>query len=592
MLKSVSLAVLPAFVLLSACGGGGGSPSSASSNPPPPPPADPPSNANASLLDLQKSESFTNDAVEGTVSYPAAGSATASVGKVSLKVIYDATSKTYQVEQGSRSIKFAASDRDADLSNAAVTVFKKTSGNTTDSLTLSRPAISGALTYQYVGSGFWQSTTQDGSSGSAKLDAFTYGVETPDSVLPRSGAAHYSIDLLGISASKSNIEPLSISGTGSLDVDFARGTIQVAGTANETNAETPAGSAIRWSVPFSGLASVSSSQNMFDGSFTYGYLDGTGGLFSGALDGRFYGPDAEEVGAAVSGKNAGGDVMAGAITGRQAPGVGSLTVTDFLGTQHFDAAMVTGVVVPSGGGLFTSTVNGYDTTQINEFDWNRENGTYTLAGGFSPGDKVSPAADGVFTTYSKADPSGTTTAHFYNTGSNNADLALTYTTFVEWEAPNSSFGGTGISYSTYGFETPLAQMPHSGAADYSGKVYGKAFEVAGANLYDVRGDAIFSFDFGAGTFGGSMNVIASTGTSNIDFGKYDFAQGAVRSDEGLPPRFAGSIVAAGGSTSLGSLAGGFYGPRADEIAALFQMSAKNPSNGDDYGIFGAVVGKR
>ena len=110
-------------------------------------------------MSLSLSESFTNDAATGTASYPTSGaSGTATSANATVSVVYDAASRTYTITNGARSQSFAQGDIDLPSTTSRITVFKKTSGTTTDTLTLTKPGTSGILIYRYVGGGYWQRT--------------------------------------------------------------------------------------------------------------------------------------------------------------------------------------------------------------------------------------------------------------------------------------------------------------------------------------------------------------------------------------------------------------------------------------------------
>lgn len=220
------VAALPSLVLtfaLSACGGGGGV--NSTPTPPTPTPTPPPTSANADMITLTQSEDFTNDAVTGSATYSKEGSRTAASSAPSaLSVIYDAASRTYTVSTGERSQSFAQAHMDSSLGNAQITVFKRVSGATTDTFTLTNAASSGDLTYRYVGGGFWQRTIDSTTSVNGAFDAFTYGVETPDAALPRTGGASYAVDLLGVVASPDAL--YSMSGDGTLTANLLTGSVR------------------------------------------------------------------------------------------------------------------------------------------------------------------------------------------------------------------------------------------------------------------------------------------------------------------------------------------------------------------------------
>ena len=304
------LALVSASALLSACGGGGGGVASTPTPPatPPTPPAPPPAQTNASLADLKYSESFANDAATGSATFNASGTyQNGTSGTAALTVNYNATDRSYTLSTGGRSQTFSPSDRDAVNSSAQADVYVRSGSSATDSLTLTRPGSSGSLTYTYVGAGIWQRTANDKLSGS--IDAFTYGVTTPAAGVPRTGSGSYIVDLLGVIASNGSVLGVhAIRGSGTLDVNFANGNITTSGNINAS--PLPGGG---YAAPgsFMGTATLSSSANAFAGTLRLSESE----PFTGPLNGRFYGPAANEVGAAFSGTGQNFGVVAGTIIG-------------------------------------------------------------------------------------------------------------------------------------------------------------------------------------------------------------------------------------------------------------------------------------
>ena len=152
------------------CGGGG----VGSTPAPTPAPTPPPSTANADLINLTQSESFTNDGAIGSASYPTtSGNFTSASSEGVVSFIYDAPSKTYTMTTQGLSQSFAPGEIDAAQSNANVTVYKKVTGNTTDSLVLTKPGTSGPFNFKYVGGAFWQRTIQGASAINGNFVAST-----------------------------------------------------------------------------------------------------------------------------------------------------------------------------------------------------------------------------------------------------------------------------------------------------------------------------------------------------------------------------------------------------------------------------------
>lgn len=618
-------AAVAAALLLSACGGGGGgprpeptpdppappappAPPPAPTPPPPPaptppPPAPPPPpQTNTSLVDLQHSESFTNDAASGTATFPRNGNnGTNSAGASTLSVAYDASSRSYTISVAGRSQAFSPADVDSASSSAALQVYRRTSGTTTDTLSLTRPGTSGRYNYTYVGGGFWQRTIEGQSAISGSFDAFAYGVETPDGALPRSGAGVYLIDLLGVLATPGDLYALG--GFGRLDVDFAGASIRTSGTLETTNTTT----GFRSSTDFSGTGSISSSANAFNG--TLSALSPVGAL-SGPLVGRFYGPQAQEVGAAFALTNTMRDSSAvGTIIGRSSS----------TGAPRLDA--LTGpVALPTQGSVLTYTRFTEDSHLPNYIDAaggsgypNNEvridpgAGTYAFRDGFmvggalvsapifAPGDRVAAESNGRFTVYRRttgdAGRQTVATLRLYRPGAGNDELVLTYASFGELHIEDRYAGMTRAQnqsyWFAYGLPTEPANIPRVGQAQYQGVLYGSG--AGGGVLYALTGTATFGFNLGTGSFSGSLNPIATNRTTGavytltpltVNNGMIDFNVGV----------FEGALSP---SNPVGWVRGRFYGPNGQEIGGSFMATVPNPVNPSaDLPITGAVAATR
>lgn len=533
-----TVCVVISSLALAACGGGGGSGGSVGSTPapppapsptptptpPPPPPA--PTTANADLLNLTQSENFTNDAATGSGTYDNGGGGTAaSAGPATLTVAYDAGSRTYTITNGGRSLAFAPSHIDAPSSNSAITVYKRTSGTTTDTLTLTKPGTSGKLTYRYVGSGFWQRTTQGATSYTALFDAFTYGAETADAAMVRTGGANYAVDLLGVAAYPETFYALS--GSGTLTANFLNGTLtgRNFNGLQYTRADTGAlGLTTNWE--FNGT--IASDRNAINGTIILN--SSSSQPVTGPGVGRFFGPGMDELGIAFNATTTSpiGNIAAvGTIMGRKSSGTISgqnASLADLQFDQIFPRLFGSVVSWNANSSAGAPTVFSIDyRSQDFGFD-----ARYSVADrAFSLVDPVNSNAqvittvgtadagltDSRFLGYSTSAPDKIQRLRMYRIGSGNSELALTYSSFYNLEQvtqlPGSTTSWTFQSiWSPFGVTTTNAAMPTTGSASYSGFLHGTAIDGGiGDQTASVSGTIAIGVNFGTAVVDGTINPI-------------------------------------------------------------------------------------
>lgn len=647
MRKYVSVSALSAFALLGACGGGGGgvnstptppvatppapptstptpppttptpppstptppdptppSPPAPQPTPPPPPPPPPP---NTSLLNLEYSESFANDASTASGRYYADGrnptDRVAAAGN--LTIAYNAAAKSYTVSLAGRSQTFTPADVDATQSTATLQVFRKNNGPLTESLSLTKPGTSGKLTYQYVGGGYWQRSNDSGTTVDFSYDAFTYGVKTPDAALVRTGSGVYAVDLLGAMAE--DIGPLALAGEGTLQTDFLNGQVTSTGTMRMLSTD---GSVMGTSA-FNGFGMLSSSANAFNGNFLFDYR----GRFTGAMQGRFYGPLGQEVGASWSAQNPEGRVAVGTLLGRRDPnnpGVNQTLInlrlsqsfkTDFASIGYHRSADGKVGAVPSnvmGPTLPTNDAGNSD------FAYDAATGRYTHSRSFNgnvidratfgPEHKVTGETNARVTVYQMPGANGATERLvLYNPGAGNTELALTYVSYgrlLRTRATESN-GSTPISETLFawGLRTDQATMPRSGTGRYEGVVIGKAAGMAvGAAIYDLTGTSIFDMDFARSVFTGSLALLGRDGAgASRDFGSFAFANGVYSVSPGLSATIRDRPENVFG---VGRFEGAFYGPGASEIGGRFIMQLPAAGGDPAYLVSGVTLAKR
>jgi hypothetical protein len=147
------------------------------------------------------------------------------------------------------------------------------------------------------------------------FDAFAYGFDTAAAAVPRTGSASFNVSLLGgVGTAGSALN--SVSGIGSLSANFATGALTTLGNYTVSSAlplrefGDPLGSQID-AGSWTGTATIAAAANAFSGNFA---MDGTKD-YSGTLAGKFFGPAAEEVAAAVNTTASDGSILVGTLYG-------------------------------------------------------------------------------------------------------------------------------------------------------------------------------------------------------------------------------------------------------------------------------------
>lgn len=553
---------------------------------------------------LSLSESFTNDASTGTASYPTSGaSGTATSANATVSVVYDAASRTYTITNGARAQSFAQGDIDLTTTTSRITVYKKTSGSTTDTLTLTKPGTSGILTYRYVGGGYWQRTVTGSTTISGDFDAFTYGVETLDNAIVRTGGASYDVDLLGIVARPDTL--YSLSGSGRLTANFFDG--QITGTsflgARETRADNGfPGRQGDWQF----VGTLSSSQNAITGTMTL-YHNSSAPL-GGPARGRFYGPGMDEVGIAFQGSAADGSRVVGTLTGRK--GSGSIagenpSLVNLQFDQTFSGTSA-GRYYPVNSA--TGAQSGDDTLRTDQglrIAYRSATQSFAVVdagtdlGVYGAANLLGAESNARYAVYELRNGSSVSKLALYKSGSGNDEFALTYASFARWQRtqpsvlPGQTDGRT--AYLAFGILTPNAAIPRTGTGRYDGIARGEAQPGPGSPLplLTVEGTARLDFNFAAATFGGSMALtgINPANASRTDLGTFTFTNGILMSGSGFAQQgnFYGDINGGNGNR----LSGYLMGPNAEELAATFSSTMLTPGTNSFGGyVQGAILAKK
>lgn len=566
-------------VMLASCGGSDGSgvvstpaPNPTPSPSPSPTPTPTPA-ANTSLQEPLVTESFTNDAVRAAARFTAASSSGA-VTSGAITIRYDAVTKGYSLNTPTGTITFLPTDIDNAQSSAGAVVYSRTSGNTTDTLTLTRPGTSGPLTYQYVGGAYWQRTTQVNSGTvDGSIDTIAYGVATPTTAVPRTGQASFGVDLIGARSVGSGLA--AIAGVGTMLVDFARGTVTTVGRVTSGGVQN--GTANN---SFSANGTLSASANSFSGNFTLEDF----GRFTGTMEGRFYGPAAQEVGAAVKATYT-TDLLVATLTGRRGTGAPANSQFNDLSTNINQPALANSELFSASSAQIATTLSGTSGSS----------NTGTFSDGSRSANPLTIFFDSTSRSYTVIAPDrtssffppsydlslGTTSERFGEgaqtiTPPNGAPITLTYSRVGSWMLREAATAGNRyrIEDFVYGIATPDASLPRSGSGNYRILLSGNFADGDFPNLTRANGNGVLEANFATG----ALNAVGSVDFSE-DYTMSGRAAGSVRGSFDLTAQiasatnaFAGSINLSGLGAYTGTFNGRFYGPGADEVGGAFSVS--------------------
>ena len=589
-MRRLGIMPLLACVLLGACGGGGGGVASAGSNPsgsggtggtPTPTPAP----TNTSISGLTVSQTFAGPAATTTttININPASVASATSARSALQVRYDAGTRSYTVETQGRSQSFAPTDA-RPATTPGETVYAKTDGSVRDYLTLVTTPYSGNMPNRYVGLGYWQRNTVFPSRQDTTFDSFVYGLETPATSVPRSGTASYLTDTLGFVTTPGKV-PRAFTGSGAFDVDLALGVFAARASVLEydlTSPETRSGGGIEYTA-----GGKLTSGNDFAGNFTYG---GTDTRASGTVQGRFFGPGAEELGATFSADNAAGAVVTGSFTGQRTAGGArsNLSLVNLTADQLFYVRETNYTRQNGFGGVaFVNTYQGIAQMTLRPDGGVSFTGAVSNVpfGSFTAADRV---ADGRtnFITYQGTIDDKPARLSLYRPGTANTELQLTYASFGIWEGGSTSGYGAfnGKAYRTYGIETPRDLLSRrTGTAAYNGVVYATGVR-GGSSEFDVRSTSRFSVDFGAQRFSGAL-TLTDKAANAAEIGTWTFADSL---SYGLPI----NTALRSGTDAQGTIMPSLHGPDGEEIAASFLIQRDTQTPANALVITGATVATR
>lgn len=483
---------------------------------------------------------------------------TKTLGAAQLTFAYDAANQSYTVSDASGSRTFAPSEIDPAQSTATLTTFAKRTPTTADFLSLTRTGTAAGQT-RYVGSGFWQSQVNGAAAVDGRFTAFTYGIATPLSGLPRTGLATFDVTLLGASTIGTVIN--NIAGNGKLNVDFGTGIIAASGRFGENGATT-------FSFGWGGNALVSSSANSFAGQSSF---DNYG---SGTWGGSFFGPAAEEVGATFAVGNpagGGGRTLVAALVG----GRGPLAINQYSGFPA--SAQAGGAIFATTGASLAAQLDGagrvVSTTSAPR-----------LVGVFLPDPTAFPvmfSAEGRVTAISPV-----TTGLSYV---DNRTFQGAANPFV-FQAVDTRTSSARVDQAVFGFPTAFADVPRTGSGTFNVGLSGVA-AVVGRSLESLTGSGALDVDFASGRISTIGNYQISDRPLNSQGGPGNLSDSGTWTGSAqvssVQNAFTGTLALDGARDFSGGWNGLFFGSGASEIASVLDLTAA-----DGARIAGRMTGQR
>lgn len=584
--------------LVTGCGGDGGNGVSSTPAPPTaaPPSAPPPPASNTSITELKANQTFANDGGTTNVSFNLASKTTIS-GRAApdpLTVRYDVATNSYSVSSAAFGETFSPADRQPDRQTGEA-LYQHTSAGTKSYLTLATTPYFGNTANKYVGLGYLQRNLITGDRQDTSFTTFAYGLDTPSTGVPRSGKGQFAIDVLGL-ASFPGSEPSIFQGRGRFDVDFGAGLFSTSTGLTITGLVSGKG-IVGGGIELVGGGRLSTSDGSFSGNVVYG--SGAPSRLGGTLAGRFFGPNADELGASFAGSASDGSAFNGSFTGQRDTSLPPVNVSfaTLVTPQLFfgDATTLTARTYKSGAAPQISDYPGLlgsATSRVQLEDQTSGNLSFGTPTSNLPGGQYTVtsiiAGDVNFTTYQKDISGQPTRLQLYKTGPANRELALTYASFGQYSTSGTTdpiiATETNRVFFAYGFPTPSGLFANrTGTANYAGVAYGAAATPSGT-IYDVTGTSQFGVDFSAMRLSGSLALKTSGLATPIDYGSFAFS-GPIYAFQSQ------GVADIAGTGGTGRFLVNFYGPGGEEAAGPFRLRVADGVNAGTL-INGVVASKR
>lgn len=413
---------------------------------------------------------------------------------------------------------------------------------------------------RYSAAARWTVATQQGDDVQYSVRSFVYGIPTPNVEIPVTGRAGYLASLLGAHTSQFETGLLNLSGAGSIIVEFGTGEILLDMITLSQRADGSGLPTIAFN-SLTGTGLLTSSNRYFGGDFTFSTNEGAE-IYQGTLDGEFYGPSAQAIGGTLYGSAGGDSFVSAAFSGAQIADVDVGDALDSLtGLNHFY-------------GVGLSTNYSYKTSTGGPFpfvSYDKDTGTYVFrsfearyyAGQGSlqlmPADREPSLDDADFEYYVTG--SGADQLQIGIFGGTVDGTELTYTSFARVRGFVDNGSQPVRDYVSFGSATPVHQIPTSGSANYSGRVFGEQRDDT-TILASIVGTSTMAVDFGTQALTATLNLSFDLGGP---IGSYDF--------NGQVNNYSGGFNASGVWVTPGAsnMHGLFYGDSAQEYAATFSI---------------------
>lgn len=174
-----------------------------------------------------------------------------------------------------------------------------------------------------------------------------------------------------------------------------------------------------------------------------------------------------------------------------------------------------------------------------------------------------------------------------------AKAKLSWTTYGDWGTSEGSGKPTRFGSFVTGYRTPLAAVPKTGTASFTGSVAGQVFVPQagsdnGIGRYFLSGDAALQANFGSGTIAGSLTNMRAGGNTwnSVSLqGTISSASNAFSGTSAASNAPGGVLGLSGAAT--GTFAGHFFGPSAQELGAVWTLFDGTKTA---QGSFGAKAG--
>ncbi|WP_404482450.1 transferrin-binding protein-like solute binding protein [Novosphingobium sp. BL-52-GroH] len=489
----------------------------------------------------------------------------ASGGKAaSATLAYDAVSDSVTLTADAEATTFTPADVAIEASN--LTRYEKTAGDTTTRLDLNWGYRSEWTTApEYVALGQMLVRQRDVPTGIDTFRSidFAFGLPSEASTVPRTGGASYALSFMGTRTSLATDSLLQMGGSGTALVDFAGGSLEIVGKTYSFN--WPSGGIMGVESPgdVKAKGTIAAGENRFAGTFTA--TAGTADTYAGDLDGGFYGPGAKDIGGTLYGAS-GPLFFSLAFAGYGiAKTYADDTLANLEGTTRFRTAEASFTPQPLGNPLGEAII------------YNAVTQTYVVGGqgiplGFGitygPANRTPDKDTPDMRTYGAAQATVDGKIQ-YTMGvfdGKAQGIELTYASFMQVSAVRTDLDGKvidqGSGYIGFGNATAPDQMPRTGSASFAGLLFGDITD-GKKSLASLNGRSELTANFATGALAASLSPVRlDAGGGSTALGKYEF--------NGAIDTYAASFAAAW-SGGAGSLAGRFYGDKAQEYAAAFNV---------------------